>query len=340
MNEGHYVETIRKHSFRNYQDKAVSVWHKLPIARRSAVFILLFLGKFGELRVVLTKRSTKLKSFPGHISLPGGKADTGLETEWHTARREMEEEVGLSANNDILQKNYGFIIDHVNILPSYLSRNLSAVRPCVGFMKFTEKISERELINNLKVTLNPGESSGVFSCPLKDFLYPLTKSEPQECLERESFKYKWGGIPTNIRSYTFPQNVANEAEWLKGIQDLSENEDSEGDDESDEKAAKSEKLALWGRQGSRRHPDTNQKIYDVWGLTANILHDLANIAYSENAINAEMGEEELIYSLWHYGNQMRAKERSVEEQGISGSMGFDKVLPRTEFNRLKRLYTT
>lgn len=344
------LSSIRSYNFRHYNNEPHSIWNRLPIARRSAVFILLFLGKFGELRVVLTKRSSKLKSFPGHISFPGGKADNGLETEWMTARREMEEEIGLPASNEELHAKFGFEIDHLNIMPAYLSRTFLAVRPCVGFMNFGPEILESDRINNLKLSLNPGESSSVFSCPLEDFLFPISNKPAIECIEREAYVLKWGGIARPLHSYTFPHNVKGEAEWLKDVKDLSDSDSDDSDvqlllqeQNEGEKKLKQQKLELWGRLGSRRHEDTNEKLYDVWGLTASILHDLANVAYTNNAINREFGEEELIYSIWKHG-QMRDKVRSKEEaklissKGTPKEFGFGDIIPRSEFNRLKALY--
>ena len=47
-------------------------------------------------RVVLTKRSARLKHHPGQIAFPGGKQDPGDPTLIDAALREAEEEVGLS----------------------------------------------------------------------------------------------------------------------------------------------------------------------------------------------------------------------------------------------------
>lgn len=43
-----------------------------PGARRAAVLIPLFVNDEGELEVILTVRSKKLKSHPGEVALPGG----------------------------------------------------------------------------------------------------------------------------------------------------------------------------------------------------------------------------------------------------------------------------
>lgn len=362
-----YLDNIKNYIPKFYQLQPQLVWHKVPVSRRSSVFVLLFLGNLGELRVILTKRSSKLRNFPGHISLPGGKADSSLETEWQVARREMEEEIGLSSNNDYLLKNFGFTIDYLNILPSYLSRTFSSVRPCIGFMNFHKNDDnfQNNILSNLNLSLNPGESSSIFSCPLKDFLYPISQ-DFQEALECTYHRVKWGGVPWKLRSYIFKQNNPYEVAWLKDIDDLSstdyevdlddpmedvfENEIEESSrhieivDQSNTPANEKKKnLEEWGRLGSRLDEETNEKVYDVWGLTANILHDLAQLTYT-NKFNHEMGEEELIYSIWRYGNQMKQKSRSPEEvklinsHGLPNEFGFNDILPRSEFLKLKQIY--
>lgn len=366
MTETDLLNKLTQYPFTHYQSNKQSIWHRLPIQRRALVFILLFVGSLGELRVVLTKRSSKLRSFPGHVSLPGGMADTGLESEWQVSRREMHEEIGLDRNNAELQRKYGFEIKHLNIMPAYLSRTISAVRPCVGFLDNNSA--------DLELALNPGESSLIFSCPLHDFLYPVrdpnfvelygrgkrkreddkeqldskedsvdTKEKsagknsqdesPKETLEAvgHSFhKVKWGGIPWNLRSYTFPQNNVGEADWIRAVEALSSEEESELEHNE------------WGRKGSRRDSLTNEKIYDVWGLTANILHDLAEVVYT-GKVSREIGEEELIYLLWHYGQQMKEKKRSEEEKkliewNLGDKFGFGDVVGKEELTRLRKVY--
>ncbi|EMG49263.1 hypothetical protein G210_0025, partial [Candida maltosa Xu316] len=329
------------------------------------------MGNLGELRVILTKRSSKLRNFPGHVALPGGKADDSLESEWDVSRREMSEEIGMSDKDDELKK-LGISIEHLTTLPSYLSRTFSCVKPCVGIMHNLIGDDENDIASRLNIVLNPGESSSIFSCPLKDFLYPTIDEPALEALERVSYKVKWGGIPWDLRSYTFLQNNPHEAEWLKNIKDLSASEEESElelqlGDELDRKEKKSvtppnatpsrstspplhkrtrKRSNSWGRLGARVDEDTNERIYDVWGLTANILHDVARAVYigPDGLGDGQMGEEEMIYSLHHYGNQMQTKERSpVEVKMIHAThgdedLGFDKVLPESEFNRLAVLY--
>ncbi|XP_056172238.1 nudix hydrolase 15, mitochondrial-like isoform X3 [Syzygium oleosum] len=65
--------------------------------RRAAVLVCLFEGHGGELRVILTKRSMKLSSYPetGDVALPGGKMEEHDKDDTATALREATEEIGL-----------------------------------------------------------------------------------------------------------------------------------------------------------------------------------------------------------------------------------------------------
>jgi len=67
-----------------------------PSRRPAAVLCALFdePGEAGEAHVVLTRRSTKLRSHTGQVSFPGGRLDHG-ETARQAALRESREEVGL-----------------------------------------------------------------------------------------------------------------------------------------------------------------------------------------------------------------------------------------------------
>lgn len=354
MSNSGLLAPLRAYKTQNFNGGKVSVWHKVPIARRALVFILLFVGLVGELRVVLTKRSLKLRTFPGHISLPGGKADTGLELPWQVSRREMSEEIGLSEDNEYLEKNFGFTIEHINELPCYLLRTMLAVRPCIGFMKFKENgRSKQQLLENFKLRVNPGESSSIFSCPLQDFLYPESEELALEALERTHYLIEWAGIPWHLRSYTFPQLNVKEAAWLQEFKDISASEEESSADEEAKLAQtppptpktkkKKKDLSSWGALGSRVDEETKQKIYDVWGLTANILHDLAEVVYNRHFVNGrQLGEEELIYSLRKHG-QIQGRRRSKEEAALisltpTDKISFGDVIPRTEFIKLQRLY--
>lgn len=69
--------------------------------RNSAAVCLLFVPPFekgGDLQIILTKRSTQVRSHKGQISLPGGKSDPSDQGPLDTALRETEEEIGIRKN--------------------------------------------------------------------------------------------------------------------------------------------------------------------------------------------------------------------------------------------------
>ncbi|QPG74351.1 hypothetical protein FOA43_001678 [Brettanomyces nanus] len=322
--DSHYLLNLVNYEPVFYHAQALtSVWHGLPIARRSAVLVLLFLGKQGELRVILTKRSRRLRHFSGHISFPGGKVDNGLESEFQCARRETEEEIGICRHNDNLMQRFGCEIKHLKVLPSYMARTLLAVAPCVGFLNWEgSKVDELEEQTLGSLGLNPGESASVFSVPLRDFLQPRPRRvELLECLKQSYIKTKWGGIPWSLRQFIFPTQNENEVKWLADVEDLSSSSDDEHQDET--------------------HADQEFDIRtrNCWGLTANILHDVAEIVYNRN-YGRVVGQEDLIWSLLEHG-QMKMKDRSTFEKKLINNVtgcSFRECVGDTDFNKLKRMY--
>ncbi len=93
--------------------------------RDSAVLALLFQRTIdSELELVLTVRSSDLKSHSGQISFPGGRCDDG-ETFIETALRETREEIGLEPRH---------IIPIGELSPLYIPVSTSLIHPIVGFM--------------------------------------------------------------------------------------------------------------------------------------------------------------------------------------------------------------
>lgn len=318
--ESKYLLNLINYKPRFFQNQnRFSVWHKVPVCRRSAVMVLLFLGNEGELRVILTKRSRKLKNFSGHISLPGGKSENGLESEFQCARRETEEEIGISRHNNILKNNFGFTLDELKTLPSYLARTFLAVAPCVGYINWCEdvKTTERRISN---LVLNPGESASIFSVPLRDFLQPISteNSDLRECLKQSHIKTKWAGFPWDLRSFIFPLYNKNEIDWLEEVEDLS----SPSEDETHE------------------DQELDVRTRNCWGLTANILHDVAEIVYNGTHSNDVIGEEDLIWSLHNHGQVHTRQRTEFEKRLINNTKGslFTEVIPKEEFDNLKKLY--
>lgn len=312
------LANLRAYVARAAVGQGTSVWHRMPVSRRAAVLVLLFLGRSGEWRVVLTRRLSRLRSFPGHVLLPGGKADNGLELAWMVAQREAAEEIGLGLAEE-LARRFGAVYEPVTELPCYLLRTLLAVRPCVAVMQVPPDTADLGLV------LNPGESLGIFLVPLRDF-EPGTAALEAQLLSHRAVR--WGGIPWHLRLVTFARDNPAEAPWLRGLDDVESGSDSETTEG-------------WGNRGMRRN-SANMPIYDVWGLTANILHDLNRVMYPRTAPETAqmvLGEEDLIHALWTHGHLQPGARTELELRIISDADAlFAELLPRTEVARLRRLY--
>ncbi|RMY08856.1 hypothetical protein D0867_08903 [Hortaea werneckii] len=146
-------------------------YYKCPLTRRAAVLILLFADRAGDLRVVLTIRSSTLKNYSGQAALPGGKADTLHETPFQTARREAFEEIGLPLERAHLPP--GYEIEHLTELPANLAMTELGVRPCVAYLKTPELFAGNRSPNaarDLLPKLDAKEVAAVFTAPFFNFL--------------------------------------------------------------------------------------------------------------------------------------------------------------------------
>ncbi|XP_020577321.1 nudix hydrolase 15, mitochondrial-like [Phalaenopsis equestris] len=130
--------------------------------QRAAVLICLFEGDHGDLRVILTKRSSNLSSHSGEVALPGGKADESDPDDVATAMREANEEIGLDPS----------LVNVVTVLEPFLSKNLLRVVPVIGIL------SDRQAF---KPVANVSEVEAIFDAPLEMFL----KDENRRAEERE-----------------------------------------------------------------------------------------------------------------------------------------------------------
>lgn len=66
---------------------------------RPAAVLLPFIKKEGQLRLLLTKRTSFLRHHPGQIALPGGKIDADDSGPEAAALRESQEEIGLASDS-------------------------------------------------------------------------------------------------------------------------------------------------------------------------------------------------------------------------------------------------
>lgn len=88
--------------------------------KQAAVMVALFIGRLGDLHVLLSQRSDFLSSYPGDTCLIGGRKEPSDVDVEYTARREAEEEIGLPIDYDCVR--------YVATLPPHLAGyGLSAV---------------------------------------------------------------------------------------------------------------------------------------------------------------------------------------------------------------------
>ncbi|KAF8402602.1 hypothetical protein HHK36_010690 [Tetracentron sinense] len=136
--------------------------------RRAAVLICLFESEEGELRVILTKRSNRLSSYPGEVALPGGKMEEGDKDDSATALREAMEEIGLDPS----------LVRVVTFLEPFFTKHFLMVVPVVGLLASRE---------DFKPILNTDEVDAVFDAPLEMFL----EEDGYRSEEREWMDWKY-----------------------------------------------------------------------------------------------------------------------------------------------------
>ncbi|KAI0774717.1 NUDIX hydrolase domain-like protein [Trametes elegans] len=162
---------------------------KYPKSRSAAVLVALFVGRMGDLYVLLSRRASSLRTYAGDTALPGGKWEPRDKSiEW-TARREAFEEIGLPVD----YKKVPLLC----ILEPVLAGNRLIVTPVVVLV----------LDKTLRPILNQAEVTSLFSHPLASLL----SSEPPYPLEPEMLEIKYhtysdyesNAVPGKVRLHTF-----------------------------------------------------------------------------------------------------------------------------------------
>ncbi|SHH60519.1 CoA pyrophosphatase [Marivita hallyeonensis] len=120
---------------------------ELPVGRklRPAGVLVPVLAHPDGARVLLTKRSSRLKHHPGQIAFPGGKQDDGDADVVDAALREATEEVGLPRSH----------VSVLGTLPAHETVTGFIVTPVVGWIDQT-----------FDAVPEPGEVAEVFKVPL------------------------------------------------------------------------------------------------------------------------------------------------------------------------------
>jgi 8-oxo-dGTP pyrophosphatase MutT (NUDIX family) len=101
------------------------------------------------LRLILTKRSSRLKHHPGQIAFPGGKQDEGDTDVMVAALREAHEEIGLPPSH----------VEVLGTLPAHETVTGFLVTPIIGHVR-----------RPFEIRPEPGEVAEVFTVPLAHVL--------------------------------------------------------------------------------------------------------------------------------------------------------------------------
>nr|XP_003938123.2 peroxisomal coenzyme A diphosphatase NUDT7 isoform X1 [Saimiri boliviensis boliviensis] len=153
-----------------------SKYSHLPYNKYS--ILLPLVAKEGNLHLLLTVRSDKLRRAPGEVCFPGGKQEPTDKDDAATALREAQEEVGLCPHQ----------VEVVcGLVPCLLDTD-KLVTPFVGFID-----------HNFQAQPNPAEVKDVFLVPLAYFLHPRVHAQHYVTRFGHCFIY-------HIFEYTNPEN--------------------------------------------------------------------------------------------------------------------------------------
>ncbi|EME79128.1 uncharacterized protein MYCFIDRAFT_190160 [Pseudocercospora fijiensis CIRAD86] len=260
-------------------------WYRCPLTRRAAVLILLFADKRGDLRVVLTIRSSGLKNYAGQAALPGGKSDTLQETPFKVARREAFEEIGLPMSDHQLPPGYS--VEHLTELPANLAMTELGVRPCIAYLKTpapSAKNQNPDAARDILPKLDAREVAAVFTAPFQNFLF----EKDMDLQTREKFPGEW---------YKGSWHSWHESAWRMHQFFVPVPQGT---------------VFLARKPPSYAEPRSPQEPrYRVFGMTARILVDAARVAYGEEPEfehNSHFGDEDMIAKLMSIGRLSSIKK--------------------------------
>jgi len=136
---------------------------------RDAAVLVPVVDRGDKATVILTQRTTSLRSHSGQIAFPGGRIDpTDLSPE-HAALREAEEEIGLDRS----------LVEVVGRMPDYVTGSGYRIRPVLSVVQ-----------PDFLPVLNADEVEDIFEVPLSFLMDPANHiRESRIWKERERFYY-------------------------------------------------------------------------------------------------------------------------------------------------------
>ena len=262
-------------------------------------------------------RSASLRNYAGQAALPGGKADSLLETPWDTARREAYEEIGLPMDNGKLK---GFKVEHLCELPANLAKTELSVRPCVAYLSPTSTsldsktssfgATDSEVEDRLIPRLDPKEVAAVFTAPFHAFLRKDWHGPGPAPMQKNGKPEKW---------YRGSWTDWHESRWRMHNFYIPKPQSSREMRKNSEAPSSSQVSAQHGielPEGDDPSPEPNAlddlTTFRVFGMTARILVDAARVAYGEEPEfehNSHFGDEEMIERLLKIGRLSEVRKK-------------------------------
>jgi len=149
------------------------LWEKAGVKATTPAAVLVPVVARAEPSVLLTQRTSELKSHSGQIAFPGGKIDAGDASPLAAALREAREEIGLDP---------GFV-DPIGYLDLYLTFSGFRILPLVA-----------RIDPAYRTLLNPAEVTEAFEVPLAFLMQPGN---------HQRLKRDWKGIERQYYAMPF-----------------------------------------------------------------------------------------------------------------------------------------